>query len=303
MAGRLRRALRAVADKIGKEEPVVSYTVRFEKDFGIFGLLHLPANCRDQRVVHYLRLFSRMTVKLTTTHTSEEREGAYKLMSLGDGVGMAPRRLATGFAWLPGKTSELKCPIQDCHHGPQPHSVYGYIRIITNKHVVYNEDEALATQGEFWDEEVLGKAYSASSRRISVQCVSLEFCQEDNDAAHLWCVTHDPWLCSDLELEMSELRHRYSQIPLDIWERAKSLCVTVSHPHGMRKMITIGRHMRVVETSSRSHAHYHSCATCPGSSGAPVLYTSPEIQGALPMWLPAVHSYYCPSEDINCAFK
>ena len=204
---------------------------------------------------------------------------------------------------MPGETSEMKCPIQDCPFDKRPHNVYGYIRVLTNKHVVYNEDEALATQGEFWDEEVRGSAYSASSRRILVKCVGLDFCQEDNDTAHLKCVTHDPWLCHDLKQEMSQLRQRYNKIPMDTWERAKNLCVTVSHPHGMRKMITIGRHIRLAETSSRSHAHYHTCATCPGSSGAPVLYTSPEIKGAVPMWLPAIHSYYCPGDDINCAFK
>ena len=208
-----------------------------------------------------------------------------------------------GFAWLPNEISETPCPIQNCAFGPKPHMVYGYIRVLTNKHVVYNEDEALATQGEFWDEEVLGSAYSAPSRRVSVQCVGLEFSQEDNDAAHIWCVTHDPWLCADIKQEMSQLSERYSNIPLDVWERAKDLCVTVSHPHGMRKVITIGRHIKLSETISSSHAHYHTCSTCPGSSGAPVLYASPGVKGALPMWVPAIHSYYVPADDINCAFK
>ncbi|GFS26892.1 hypothetical protein ElyMa_005229800 [Elysia marginata] len=268
-----------------------------------FGLLNLPPDCRDQRVVHYLRLFSRLAVKLTSLHTSRERQGAYKLATQSEDGYLGPRRLASGFAWLPNETSEMPCPIQNCPYSSHPHNVYGYIRVITNKHVVYDEDEAMATQGEFWDEEVRGIAYSAPSRRVAVQCVGLDFSQEDKDAAHLKCVTHDHWLCEDLKREISELRERYSRIPLEVWEGAKDLCVTVSHPHGMLKMITIGRHISVKETSTRSHAHYHTCSTCPGSSGAPMLHTSSNVKGALPMWLPAIHSYYCPSDDLNCAFK
>lgn len=323
-------------ESLNADEPDRGYKARFDKDGGVpelercfeiaelnykvknctknpghsefcavgnFGLLNLPAACRDQRVVQYLRLYSRLAVKLTSTYTSGEREGVYKLPVPSKGGCFGPRRLASGFAWLPNETSEMPCPIPNCPHSDQPHTVYGYIRVLTNKHVVYNEEESLATQGDFWDEEVRGISYSAPSRCVTVQCVGLDFSQEDNDSAHLKCVTHDQWLCEDLKREISELRELYNKIPMDLWMRAENLCVTISHPHGMMKMITIGKHVSVEETISRSHAHYHTCATCPGSSGAPMLYASPHAKGALPMWLPAIHSYYCPSDDVNCAFR
>ncbi|GFO45399.1 hypothetical protein PoB_007190400 [Plakobranchus ocellatus] len=268
---------------------------------GCIGLLNLPAVCRDKQVLNYLRLFSRLTVKLTCLFTSSMRQGPYKL--LGQKIGHASRRLATGFAWLPNHIEQMPCTITNCPYGEHPHSVYGFIRILTNKHVVYDESEAVATQGLFWDEEVRGVTYSAASRCIQVQCVGLDFSQGDNDAAHLRCVTHDSYLCEELKQEMSQLREIYNSIPIGVWQGAENFCAAISHPHGMRKTISIGRHIRMVETISNAHAHYHTCATCPGSSGAPVLYTNTDIKGALPMWVPAIHSYHCPTDGYNCAFK
>ncbi|XP_005088959.2 uncharacterized protein LOC101854608 [Aplysia californica] len=260
-----------------------------------FGLGHLPASCRDRRMVAYIRALSRFTVRILTRHTSIHRPSYFPC---GNMRGTDKLRLATGFAWIPGKITDMPCPIENCPYNRRSHRVYGHIRIMTNKHVVYDQFEAAQTRAQFFYDN------ANNSRGLPVvQCISLDYSIMDSDMAYLNCITHDSNLCAILQEEMEELKTTYNSIPLDIWQSCEDLSVVISHPHGMAKTVSVGSHHSFDVTPTRAHAHYYSSATCPGSSGAPVFYVSRREKGAHPMWIPAIHSFHCNILQMNCGFK
>ncbi|CAL1546330.1 unnamed protein product [Lymnaea stagnalis] len=257
-----------------------------------FQLGNLPVQCRDKRLVSYIRFLSRLVVHLSARFTSVNRPEHYPCFNSRGTSGL---RNATGFTWIPGEIEEIPCPIKECPYSQKEHTVYGYLRVMTNKHVVYDLGEALNTVGRLY--------FDSTDQYSSIQCVGLDYSTEDSDVAHLRCVTHDAALLPLVKGQQEKAYRTYKSIAPETWRKCQGLCVVISHPHGLAKAITVGAHVMFEVTRNNSRAHYYNAATCPGSSGAPVLYVCQREEGAHPMWVPAVHSYHCRVTNFNCAFK
>lgn len=205
---------------------------------------------------------------------------------------------SAGTAWLSGEISEFPCPIPDCPYKKEKHNVYGNIRILTSKHVVYDSSEALKTKVQFFYD-----SSRQSGPGFVTECIGLDYSLEDSDIAHLQCVTHDADLCRILQEHKEEATRIYRNIPPDVWQACKDLCVVIGHPHGLPKVISVGKHVHFEETVTRSHVHYHTGPTCPGSSGSPVYYVCLREKGCTYAWMPAIHSFHCLVTEMNCAFR
>ena len=113
------------------------------------------------------------------------------------------------------------------------------------------------------------------------------------DLSRVECVTHNEVLANRIMgLHRQRLILRGSRDHLSSNPKKPSLlccCTTlfdgkkhdhalvVSHPHGQPKKITVGKWRRDVDKEDVFYEEYHA-ATCPGSSGAPVLHLYPDSQ-------------------------
>ncbi|RUS80884.1 hypothetical protein EGW08_011355 [Elysia chlorotica] len=114
----------------------------------------------------------------------------------------------------------------------------------------------------------------------------------DKDICDLLCVTHDRALARRIEVASNFCwdgpRERVDLSSLDFLlpsGKGASPALIVSHPHGKPKKITVG------ELTDRNFTHVgYNAATCPGSSGAPVLFGIISNLWLYPDWFVPIHS-------------
>ena len=149
---------------------------------------------------------------------------------------------------------------------PKPDEWYE-LCIITAKHVVYNNEEARSTRVDFFcddeNSECNGKMKTAYGYEVDNELPGSDVCL-------LRCFTQDKDLIRQVEKTFAIM----TGISLNL-KSAPFTTLIVSHPHGMPKHITVGE--KTQECPTESVPLTYTTSTCPGSSGAPVLF--------LPLWL------------------
>ena len=245
-----------------------------------------------------------LTVRVRVQWTSRDRPDDD---DLADFRGSDRFRLGTGFIReCSGPRREEPCPCRECDG--KVAKEHWTFTVQTAWHVVYDTEEASKAKVDlFYDDQD-----SLPERVRTVWSVKAVWCNSKWDICQLLCVTHDQALAervSSLLACWSPLRGYSIYTPekrglldsirtrcgsdQDGEESDRTLAVIVSHPHGQPKRVTVGRWILpgARDSVGRSGLEYHT-ATCPGSSGAPVLLIHPALltSGHFTPWSGPVHS-------------
>ena len=239
-----------------------------------FCLDHLPRWCSDPSVVECVRTIAALTVRLRVSYTSWSRPDGYTFSKhRGSGI------LHTGSGWVrkiqPG-SGPCRCP--ECRRSSFPRQDWYEVHLETACHVVYNTEEAQATKVDFFFDDERSKVEGWIE---TIHAFAATDQDEKGDICILLCATHDHDLGDILQVCVDKLRpmERFNICAVYSQIRTRHLCIIVSHPHGRPKQVTVGEE-QLHMTAAADHRYFtYSTATCPGSSGAPVLFVqlSPDI--------------------------
>ena len=246
------------------------------------GLGDLPCRHQTRASLDRVRELAGRTVRLRVGYTSRDRPDGYAFSNVrGSDV------VHTGSGWMdhvvfnPPSVSDSDadsedihrpCPCSECTKGVTPPCQAWYtVWVFTACHVVYNTEEARATQVDFfYDDERAAQDGNVKT----VWGYDVSFRDPVRDVCVLACATHDKSLADRLDALC--LFSRTSKKPSFISQHLKldfgsvPDCVIVSHPHGQPKQVTIGEILQVENTGTWEVLAY-SASTCAGSSGAAVL--------------------------------
>lgn len=109
--------------------------------------------------------------------------------------------------------------------------------MMTACHVVYDKKEAEWTSIDLFYDDV-------SSKQTILSAYDVKDNDSDNDVCILRCATHDEKLYSHLSRVVGLRRYRNGYFRES---GVRKLCIVISHPHGMSKMVT----------DDRIHVHLH----------------------------------------------
>lgn len=235
----------------------------------------------------------------------------------------------------PRDIQAIDCPIPQCHRKAdlgEHHKIYqGDVKVFTNKHVIYDEDELNKTVVDFF--------YDSSDRVgvIREYATKLFYTKPSSDKTFLKVTLHDESLVYILQQIDTDKCRCFHQLPKEILPRMSAFAIVISHPHGLPKKVSIGRVIRVTEENmsdvtlanakiagdlerkwfgSRTEEDYinymaalgkldlpvykiwYDTPTCQGSSGASVLFGARQCSGT---WGPymAFHSAYDIDSKLN----
>ena len=228
------------------------------------------------------------TVRLGVYWTSPDRPDNYPF---SNDRGTKIRRMGTGFIRHVFKpVSEKPCPCDTCNG--EITKKFWRLRVWTAAHVVYNTEEAKSTKVDLFYDDDSCKSDGSMMTLTGLEVVRIS---HDADICYMECVTHDEALAGRIEsldwslhsaiTERLDLGLPYPDI-LPPCDEGRLPILIVSHPHGQPKKITWGQ-WRYGEFPCVEY----NAATCPGSSGAPVLwfYRDPRYR-RLNLLIPPVHS-------------
>ena len=254
---------------------------------------HLPrgshAGCCER-----LRALAGLVVRIRVQCTSPDRADDD---SLSEYRGTDRLRLGSGvISFLSNPKTNEPCPCRICDG--QLLGKYWTFTVQTACHVVYNTEEARKPMVDlFYDDESCRRA----GKMKTVWAIRAEFSDSDTDKCKLLCVTHDEALAEKIRAVDKSwgsfcLYHPVcNQQSRDIAFRVmKELAhggpvyvVIISHPHGQPKKMTVGQ----VVSGEDGSGFTYLAATCPGSSGAPLLLVESDLfsPGFFP-WFGYVHS-------------
>lgn len=165
-------------------------------------------------------------------------------------------------------------------HPPQgtSHSVYGFINVRTNRHVICDVNEARNTEVEFFFDtpDRLGivtlTGHDVIPDADSEQCVTLQ------------CVTHDTDFITKIHRLVEDAKILCAAIPQSVKYAMTDFAIVVSHPHGTAKALSVGGLLEYQKISNKSSGFKwlmkkrfklrvttYITATCPGCTGAPIV--------------------------------
>ena len=231
-----------------------------------FSLSDLPVWCQKSIVLDHVKYLSAMTVRLRVGYNSLARPDGYPFC---DFRGTKLTRSGSGLVWnITQESGPCRCP--DCNQSSSPCQTCYRIDVKTARHVVYDNEEAQATQVNlFYDDD----ASKTDGRMKSVWGTKVIEINDGGDRCTLRCFTHDKLLVRQLTC----VKDRYRDIAFNFegeitaWPNTdwKYLCLIVSHPHGQPKKITVGEMSSCTKIGPLEEREFsYSTDTCPGSSGA-----------------------------------
>ncbi|XP_055863108.1 uncharacterized protein LOC129922177 [Biomphalaria glabrata] len=273
-----------------------------------FTLEHLPKEIRHKCVADYVLAESKITVKVLVKWISKNRPDTSTWAGLR---GKTSLRNASGKFVLdnPHSFQVKDCPIPHCHRkddlGPNHKIIEADLKIFTNKHVLYDEDELNRTEVDFFydskDKVGLVKEYATQ----------LFYTKPSSDKTFFKVTIHDEELLHRLEQIDNDKSAAFWNLPSQVLRKMSAFAIVISHPHGMPKKISIGHVIRVSEenltdetianakeaallerTWFESHSEedylkfmaglgrlnlpvykiWYDTPTCKGSSGSPVIF-------------------------------
>ncbi|CAL1543902.1 unnamed protein product [Lymnaea stagnalis] len=299
-----------------------------------FSIKNLPAEIRLACVADYILAESKTTVRVLVKWTSKNRPDQDSCARFR---GTRNTRTASGKYVLdnPHDIQTKDCPIPLCHRkrdlGPN-HKIYeGDLKIFTNKHVLYDEDELNRTVVDFF--------YDSHDRKGVAReyATKLFYTKPSSDKTFLKVTIHDADLLQKLEQIDTNKCQCFQKLPPSVLRRMSAFAIVISHPHGLPKKVSIGRVVKVTEENltdetianaksaadleriwfvSRREEDYrnfmaglgkfnlpvykvwYDTPTCQGSSGAPVIFGARQCNG---IWGPymAFHSAYDVDSKLN----
>ncbi|CAL1539555.1 unnamed protein product, partial [Lymnaea stagnalis] len=245
-------------------------------DAGSFTVADLPVGVQKSAVADALfqlieSLIS-LTVRVAVSTTSPGRPSFFKNTStpypFHDKRGSYEKRLGTGRIqdvemFTADDRRPCKCPA--CRKNSTPALEWGTLYVTTARHVVFDQHEAqLSVCRLFFD--------APESNGTDVRGEDLRIVDEKVDKCLVLCISHDTSLLQKLSDTLQTYRRMDKKVQ-KISKKNKAsnrTCVIVSHPHGCSKHITFGRWTHSPDGREGGSCFYHTSATCPGSSGAPV---------------------------------
>ena len=231
-----------------------------------FSLSDLPQWCRKPLILDYVKFQCAMTVKLRVKYNSWGRPNGYCFSNFrGTSLAHFGSGLFLGMSYESGP-----CQCYDCEHSLSPHQTFYKLEVITARHVIYNSEEAKATQVSFFYDD---EASSTDGRMKTAWGNTVTDISDEGDRCILQCLTHDETLVRQLKHINAQYKHLVfkfeGQVGASPNMRWKNLCLVVAHPHGQPKKVTLGE-MKSCTSAGRLHQKQftYSTDTCPGSSGA-----------------------------------
>ena len=244
-----------------------------------------------------LKAFIDLTVRVRVQWTSPARPDEDDLSQYR---GTDKLRLGSGFVRRVSEPNcDEPCPCDQCDG--KITKKYWKFTVQTARHVVFNTEEAKEAKVDlFYNDD-----HSHQDGRMkTVRAVKVVWATSNWDICQILCVTHDESLGERLRL----LEHCWAPLSVnsiyspenrvfllnvinkDSKPEAETHAMIISHPHGQPKKITVGKWISSGKRSDRGSSLEYHTATCPGSSGAPILlmYSLPD-PGFLP-WSGPVHS-------------
>ena len=254
---------------------------------------HLPARWRTPERLETIRIIAEVTVRLRVGFTSWDRPEGFAFHKL-----RGTHVVHTGSGWVYDTCTHqnLPCPCRECVDSPTPQSTWMEIVIATACHVIYNSEEAMETQVDFFYDDEKSRR-NGKMRTIWASDVRVTNAVEDT--CLLRCVTHDDRLLKRLfEFRAAVAETMVGHRVMDHWRpTVDNVCVIISHPHGKPKHVTVGQVKALEEDGGSAGKLTYSANTCPGSSGALVLPV--DSQGSKRMSRSMVHSLGNVYQDCN----
>ena len=242
-----------------------------------FSMNHLPEKYRTRKVFQYIKNILTRTARVNVRYTSHERPDGYTFAKCR-GTKIPHTGSGYVFSVLPGC---LACRCPECLNSTRPQKTWWEVKVQTACHVVFNTEEATATEVNLF--------YNDDSQKGMKTLWGLEVSRKnpEEDWCELVCATHD----ADLARYLQTLAENVDQL-VGIFSREekdseRDLCVVVSHPHGQPKMVTVGKRLEWLKSYNSGISRFsstYSADTCPGSSGAPVIVPSQNFSPSTHLW-------------------
>ena len=263
-----------------------------------FCLDNLPKWCNLSTVVDYVKTIAALTVRLRVSYTSYDRPDGYSFCNHRGST--MPH---TGSGWVRNVfigSGPCRCP--KCQKSSSPRQEWYEVHLETACHVIYNSEEAQATEVDFFYDDERSRL---KGRTKTIHALENRTQNSDDDTCTLVCATHDQYLANLLQMYLKDTAKTKFFGPPKVWSLPEweNLCIIVSHPHGQPKQVTVGE-----VTGSKAEGDHrfltYATDTCPGSSGAPVMVMKFDELGlckysaSYPSLLPA-HSQSLPEEGVN----
>uniref|UniRef100_A0A2C9KZR4 Uncharacterized protein n=1 Tax=Biomphalaria glabrata TaxID=6526 RepID=A0A2C9KZR4_BIOGL len=230
---------------------------------------HLPESHRSKVLYDCVKALAQMTVKISVKLVSSGRPRYHNSREYPYGKRHGSKIVRNGsgridfLAWH--RDEKDLCPCSMCQESTSPSKTWMEIRVMTAKHVVFDDQEAKKASCKlFYDD--------AGSPEVVVSGFGVYYEDMEKDRCLFKCATCEESLMQTLNANMDHF--------VQIWEKAhnkykhhqakrKLICI-VSHPHGHYKRVTVGHLDRARRSGQLYRQFFYSTPTCPGTSGAAV---------------------------------
>lgn len=241
---------------------------------------HLPTELQNEKVLDYIMMQEKIAVKLEVKKSGSTSD-KYRLFE------------ASGWACVSDDSviEYSSCPLENCPDGGnKSHKAYGGITVFTNTHVVSKKEEGVNCKVTFFydgRDKSKGNLLFQKQDNISDSDLSklslpdieawglfVKQVRENKDLVAIETVFHDDKLFKVIAACSAQRLNAWTQIPQALKMVMKEHVIVISHPHGRRKVVSVGKLLCLEVTTHKETLKKETrylAATCKGSSGAPVI--------------------------------
>ncbi|GFR72334.1 hypothetical protein ElyMa_005702600 [Elysia marginata] len=246
----------------------------------------MPLPIRHQEVLDYIQAVSQLVVRIRVKHTSSKRSKDDPFQTF---VGRSVFRGSTGCVTKAvdiNKIHDFTCEEESCMLQSYKHSVYGFVEIHANRHVLFDDSEAKSAEVDFF--------YDSPDNKMSVLTLkghSVKSDSSNEESVILRCVTHDVGFIHKMGRFLEKAHEAGAAIPRSVKDCSMTdYAIVISHPHGSAKVVSFGRLIEYRKTPDRPGSALkrllrhvsgkqrlrlrvtnYDTPTCSGCTGAPVI--------------------------------